>query len=284
MSCAILSSRCAKPRRWNALLRVAFKSALHALHHIRPHSVKASPTTIRQSTPFQYAAADTAGARVRTSPFKLYVGAASNRGNLFALQALSLTKAYEEEDEADDEAEEEAEQRDRAAAARAQAAALPKPMDQASSSSCRRLAIYEQKDQRHSRACGRQSQPSGSKSYVCCRHWGSWGALGSLAKPLSQVWFPALTVYELQGGGMFFYERVYWGARGFLDRLFSGKPSASSPPGTATDGKAPSATPEVRKEQTQQSPPAAGQQAVDPAGPAGSSANPLIQRAPVTAS
>ena len=61
------------------------------------------------------------------------------------LQALSLTKAYEEEDEADDEADDEAEERDRAAAARARASGQPKPLDQvqtccSSARSCRAMS------------------------------------------------------------------------------------------------------------------------------------------------
>lgn len=200
-----------------------------------------------------------------------------------ALQALSLTKTYEEEDEADDKAEEEAEQRDRAAASRAQAAAQPKPLDQASPW--------------HAGDCHMCQDPNGVIRNACSRPMTIWlqlpyslcslGFLSQANQPSHPRSDAIMSVCGLQGGGMFFYERVYWGARGFLDRLFSGKASASSP-STAAEGKAALAAPEDQPQPTHQSPHVAGQQAGQQASPAqsfaGSAANPLVQRVPVTAS
>ena len=65
---------------------------------------------------------------------------------------------------------------------------------------------------------------------------------------------------------MYFYERVWWGARGFLDRLFSGK--AASAPGRATgEQQDQRQLPEAAPAQTQSAP-----------------AAPIIQRVPQTAS
>ncbi len=84
---------------------------------------------------------------------------------------------------------------------------------------------------------------------------------------------------------MFFYERVYWGARGFMDRLFSGKPKASPSDIAAVPAKAASGSPEGQPAQMPQPRTAANQGAAAPAQtPAGSAVNPLMQRVPVTAS
>ncbi len=82
---------------------------------------------------------------------------------------------------------------------------------------------------------------------------------------------------------MFFYERVYWGARGYIDRLLSGKPKAS-PSDTAAAGKATSGAPAGPPAQMPLPPTVANQGTAAPAQtPAGSAVNPLMQRVPVTA-
>ena len=83
---------------------------------------------------------------------------------------------------------------------------------------------------------------------------------------------------------MFFYERVYWGARGFIDRVFSGKAKASPSDIEAAAGNAASGSPAGPPAQMPQPPTVANQGTAAPAQtPAGSPANPLMQRVPVTA-
>ena len=82
---------------------------------------------------------------------------------------------------------------------------------------------------------------------------------------------------------MFFSERVYWGARGAIDRLFSAK-SKAFPSDTAAAAKAASGSPEGQPTTAPQSSADVKKEAAPAQTPAGSAVNPLVQRLPVTAS
>lgn len=124
------------------------------------------------------------------------------------LQALQMQRVYEEEDEADDAQDEADEELERRRRETDKAAAQPKPMDQV-------------------RTPGPGPSPLSdipAVQAICVHCWHSVPASLNLVS-LTASWHVLPLLSRLQGGGMYFLERVYHRAQGLFSS--SGSQSAS---------------------------------------------------------